>query len=87
MRMWACRESDHALRPDLKLHGFGVKMTSLMHPGVREMLYSADSMAWSFAARYEGRDHNSWQEAKRFEKEILSVCDKDGTDDWIRPLI
>ena len=53
-------------RPDLRLHGFGVKKTSLLHPGVREYLYSADSMAWSFAARKQGRSSNDWREAARF---------------------
>jgi hypothetical protein len=55
-----------SLRPDLRLHGFGVKTTSLLHPGVREMLDTADSMAWSFAARKEGRSPNDWREAMRF---------------------
>jgi hypothetical protein len=73
-------------RPDLRLHGFGVKMTALGHPGVRSMLYSADSLAWSYAARREGRDRNSWEEAKRFETEILTMCDRQ-QQDWIPPLI
>lgn len=37
-----------------------------MHAGVREFLYSADSMAWSFAARKQGRSANDWREAARF---------------------
>ncbi len=53
-------------RPDLKLHGFGLKTTALQSQEVRDMLYSADSMAWSFAARKEGRDANDWREAKTF---------------------
>ena len=53
-------------RPDLKLHGFGLKKTSLESPHIREMLHSADSMAWSFAARMEGRNGNDWREAKAF---------------------
>jgi len=40
-------------RPDLRLHGFGVKTTALAWEYVRDNLESADSMAWSFAARYE----------------------------------
>jgi hypothetical protein len=52
-----------AIRPDLRLHGFGVKRISLGDPRVREMLWSSDSMAWSFAARYEGRSANSVHEA------------------------
>jgi hypothetical protein len=57
-------------RPDLRLHGFGIKTTSLASGVVRDCLYSADSMAWSFAARMAGRDANSWQEAMRFVKSI-----------------
>ena len=56
-------------RPDLRLHGFGVKRTALRHDEVRALLHSADSMAWSFAARFEGRDQNSWLEAARFALE------------------
>jgi hypothetical protein len=57
-------------RPDLRLHGFGIKTTSLASGVVRDCLYSADSMAWSFAARMAGRDGNSWQEARRFVQSI-----------------
>lgn len=53
-------------RPDLKLHGFGLKRTALADGFVRESLFSADSMAWSFAARYEGRNANDWREAIKF---------------------
>lgn len=53
-------------RPDLRLHGFGVKLTALQSHFVRGALFSADSMAWSFAARYEGRDGNSVLEAIAF---------------------
>lgn len=53
-------------RPDLRLHGFGCKRTSLLDPQVRRRLTTADSMAWSFAARFEGRDQNAWDEAGRF---------------------
>lgn len=38
-------------RPDLRLHGFGVKETALASSVVRKCLASADSMAWSYAAR------------------------------------
>lgn len=56
--------------PDLRLHGFGVKMTSLQYPEIRDLLYTADSMAWSFAARYEGRNRNCWREAKAWTARI-----------------
>jgi hypothetical protein len=38
-------------RPDLKLHAFGLKITSLKNKNIRDLLYSADSMAWSFEGR------------------------------------
>jgi len=59
-----------AKAPWLKLHGFGLKTTALSSSLVRELLESADSMAWSFAARKQGRDSNSWHEAKRFEQAL-----------------
>lgn len=60
-------------RPDLRLHGFGVKSTSLAHPGVRHLLHSADSMAWSYAARKQGRNGNDWREAEAFRRHIDRV--------------
>jgi hypothetical protein len=75
----------HALRPDLRLHGFGIKQTSLMHPGVRHMLHSADSMAWSFAARRQGRDGNAWQEAKEFAVRVQGAASR-AFDEWQLPL-
>lgn len=62
-----------AERPDLRLHGFGLKTTALRSELVRELLYSADSMAWSFAARKQGRNGNCWREAKRFTEAIRSM--------------
>ena len=43
-------------RPDLKLHGFGLKLTALESRKVRELLYSSDSMAWSYPARFKKGD-------------------------------
>lgn len=57
-------------RPDLRLHGFGVKLTALQHPAVRDLLYSADSMAWSYHARKNGRNGNDWREAAAFAARI-----------------
>lgn len=59
-----------AIRPDLNLHGFGIKLTALGHPGVRELLFSADSMAWSDAARKQGRNANCWTEAARYRDAV-----------------
>lgn len=57
-------------RPGLKLHGFGVKTTALESSIVRSCLHSADSMAWSFAARKGGRNANDWREAETFTTKI-----------------
>ena len=57
-------------RPDLRLHGFGLKTTALSAPGITRMLYSADSMAWSYNARRNGANGNDWREAKVFEEVI-----------------
>ncbi len=60
-------------RPDLKLHGFGLKKLSLMDRTLRGLLHSADSMAWSFHARKNGRNQNDWREAKKYETEIAGL--------------
>jgi hypothetical protein len=64
-------------RPDLRLHGFGLKVTALADSRIRDLLWSADSMAWSYNARMHGRDGNSWQEAKRFATRIQGMCSFD----------
>jgi hypothetical protein len=63
----------HAERPDLRLHGFGLKLTALASGMVRRLLYSADSMAWSFSARKQGRNGNDWAEAERFRLNIETM--------------
>ena len=65
-----------AERPDLRLHGFGVKKTSLRVQAIRDALYSADSMAWSYSARKQGRSANDWREAKAFERSVASCGDQ-----------
>lgn len=59
-------------RPDLRLHGFGLKKTALASGLVLEVLATADSMAWSYQARMEGRNGNSWLEAARWTQRIES---------------
>lgn len=60
----------HHRRPDLRLHGFGVKLTALKSQTIRDHLYSADSMAWSFSARKQGRNPNDWTEAQAFVEKV-----------------
>lgn len=61
-----------AERPDLRLHGFGCKTTALGSDLIRSLLHSADSLAWSFAARKEGRNANDWHEAEAFSHRITT---------------
>lgn len=65
-----------AVRPDLRIHGFGIKSTAYTSAEVLGYLHSADSMAWSFAARREGRgrDANDWREAARFVAKIEGLA-------------
>jgi hypothetical protein len=60
----------HRERPDLRLHGFGVKTTALASGLVWQLLYSADSMAWSFHARINGRNASNIEEAKAWIEKI-----------------
>lgn len=62
------------IRPDLRLHGFGVKVTALLHGGVRRMLATADSMAWSYSARKQGRSANDWREARAFTDKVERIA-------------
>lgn len=73
-------------RPDLRLHGFGVKITALMHSGVRSMLYSADSMAWSLSARKQGRNGNDPAEAMAFVERVRAVGSQLATP-WQMPML
>lgn len=60
--------------PDLRLHGFGLKTTALANAYIFSLLYSADSMAWSFRARKNGGDANSIDEALKFAKEVEDIA-------------
>jgi hypothetical protein len=53
-----CRTFVPAVRPDLGLHGFGLKLSALGNPHIRDNLERSDSMAWSFGAWKEGREPN-----------------------------
>jgi hypothetical protein len=64
-------------RPDLRLHGFGLKITALGSGIVRDCLESADSMAWSFHARKYGRQHD-FREAEKFVQRINSMPVQNG---------
>jgi len=65
-------------RPDLRLHGFGLKTTALANAYVLSLLHSADSMAWSFRARHNGGNANGLQEALDFVVDIERIQGKKG---------
>lgn len=46
------------VRSDLRLHGFGLKETALEFPEVRSLIYSCDSMAWSYPQKFTAGDDN-----------------------------
>ncbi len=60
-------------RPDLRLHGFGLKTTALRDSFISSLLFSADSMAWSYAARKNVQNANGLNEAKKFYMNITSI--------------
>ena len=67
----------HAARPDLRLHGYGLKATAFRSSLVRQLLHSSDSLAWSYAARRAGRDPNAWQEAQTYVARLASTPVRD----------
>jgi hypothetical protein len=60
----------HQARPDLRLHGFGLKKTAFGSGLVWQLLESADSLAWSYHARKQGRNANDPREAVRYLEAI-----------------
>lgn len=58
------------VRPDLRLHLFGVKLTALRSGIVQELGFSSDSMAWSSHARKHGRDGNDPEEAEQYVRRV-----------------
>ncbi len=60
-------------RPDLRLHGFGLKQLALEHPEVREALYSCDSMAWSYPQKF-GCETPTQQLAHAYQRAIERCC-------------
>lgn len=57
-------------RPDLRLHGFGLKTIALANGVIRRLLHTADSMAWSFSARKNKRNANDYREAESFRDAV-----------------
>tara|TARA_R110000782_G_scaffold12895_4_gene38139 strand:- start:5394 stop:6287 length:894 start_codon:yes stop_codon:yes gene_type:complete len=82
-------EAIRSRRPDLRLHGFGLKQTALENPRVVQLLSTSDSMAWSDAARKmrnrkrkagwspervaELPSQNDWRTAAAYESEVNDI--------------
>lgn len=60
-------------RPDLRLHGFGLKMQALERATVRALLHSSDSMAWSTAGRKQDADANDPRRALAYAAKIQEI--------------
>jgi hypothetical protein len=63
------------VRPDLRLHGFGLKIQALERASIRALLYSADSMAWSYAGRRQKRSASDPRDALRYAARIETLLD------------
>lgn len=68
------------LRPDLRLHGFGLKILALKNPEVRSLLYSCDSMAWSFPLRFRPdndsvQNHGTVEIAHSYQQKVTAIID------------
>lgn len=64
-----------AKRQDLRLHGFGLKVTALENPAVRSLLHSSDSMAWSFSGRKNDNAHDP-RLALSYCAKVQSITDR-----------
>lgn len=69
----AILEGIHFERPDIRLHGFGLKRTALGNGRVNELLYSCDSMAWSLHARKNRRNGNDPAEAHAYAESLRTM--------------
>ena len=58
-----------AVRPDLRIHGFGLKIKAISDPRVNALLYTADSMAASYAGRMDGNG-NDPERAKAYAARV-----------------
>lgn len=68
--IWEVLDAIKQARPDLRLHGFGLKATALALSEIQQLLHSSDSMAWSFHARMHRRNGNDWREARKWTDRI-----------------
>lgn len=65
-------------RPDLRLHGCGIKASALKRPTVRALLHSSDSMAWSLAGRKQRRNAHDPRRAVAYVDHIHAILKQPG---------
>jgi hypothetical protein len=64
-------------RPDLKLHGFGIKKTALLNAQVCDSLHSSDSMAWSYHnRRNKNIDRKDPRDALKYAAQIEQIISR-----------
>lgn len=64
-------------RPDLRMHGFGLKATAVENDLICALLETADSLAWSYAERKRKRhtgvgNANDWRAAARYRDQVMN---------------
>lgn len=60
-------------RPDLRLHGFGLKKSALEDDFIRNALHTSDSMAWCYAARKTGERKTKAFLIEHLNKQIREI--------------
>lgn len=74
-------------RPDIKLHGFGLKLTAFSSQIVKGCLYSADSMAWSFDGRMEKGEKSLAHDPRQALKYCAKVQKKINEEQYHQPIL
>jgi hypothetical protein len=62
-------------RPDLRLHGFGLKIQALKRATIRALLHSSDSMAWSDNGRKNSGKGNDPRLALRYAAQVERIIE------------
>ena len=63
----------HEVRPDLRLHGFGIKKTCLQDSAIRDRLFSADSMSWIYDLWKANQKNYELSGALKFKNRIETM--------------
>ncbi|MBW4591140.1 hypothetical protein G7B40_042195 [Aetokthonos hydrillicola Thurmond2011] len=67
-------------RPDLKLHGFGLKLQAIQNPEVRSLLFSSDSFAWSFDSFHKNKNNDCPKLAENYSHQVYQHIYQDNFD-------